>query len=156
MPGPATSTRGARTSRRRIDARTVEFTTGPLHREGITVEISMPADAVERPGWRKEISWWLADNFPYAVFPATLAGCFFSWFLRGRDPPGTGTIVVNYEAAGRLDAGRGGHARIDEQVDLRDISATIIDLAVRGYLKIEEVEFATPGPPRAATTGSSS
>ena len=30
---------------------------------------------------------------------------------------------------------------IDEQVDLRDISATIIDLAVRGYLKIEELEI---------------
>ncbi|MGZ3469998.1 MAG: DUF2207 domain-containing protein [Isosphaeraceae bacterium] len=131
--------RGKNFTMRAIDARTVEFTTGPLQpREGITVEISMPADAIAQPGWRKAISWWLADNFPYAVFPATLAGCFFFWFFRGRDLPGTGTIVVNYEAPAGLTPAEVG-TLVDEQVDLRDISATIIDLAVRGYLKIEEV-----------------
>ena len=131
--------RGKNFTKRALDARTVEFTTGPMQpREGITVEISMPADAVAKPGWSKEISWWLADNFPYAVFPATLAVCFFSWFFHGRDLPGTGTIVVNYEAPDGLTPAEVG-TLVDEQVDLRDISATIIDLAVRGYLKIEEV-----------------
>ncbi len=131
--------RGKNFAKRAIDARTVEFTTGPLQpREGITVEISMPADAVARPGWSKEITWWLVDNFPYAVFPATLALCFFSWFFHGRDLPGTGTIVVNYEAPDGLTPAEVG-TLVDEAVDLRDISATIIDLAVRGYLKIEEI-----------------
>ena len=72
-PGPATSTRdGKDFTKRVIDAQTVEFTTGPLRpREGITVEITMPSDAVARPGRWKEFTWWLTDNFPYAVFPAT-------------------------------------------------------------------------------------
>ena len=87
----------------------------------------------------KEFAWWLADNFPYAVFPATLAFCFVSWFFRGRDLPGTGTIVVNYESPDGLTPAEVG-TLIDEKVDLRDISATIIDLAVRGYLKIEEIQ----------------
>jgi uncharacterized protein (TIGR04222 family) len=132
------NTRGKAFTKRSIDARTVEFTTGPLKpREGITVEISMPADAVLRPGWGKELTWWLTDNFPYAVFPATLAACFLAWFVRGRDQPGTGTIVVNYEAPDELKPAEVG-TLVDERVDLRDISATIIDLAVRGYLKIQE------------------
>ena len=126
--------------KRRVDGRTIEFTAGPLRpREGITVEISMPSDAVARPGWVKELSWWLVDNFPYAIFPATLAFCFFSWFLRGRDLPGMGSIVVNYEAPDGLTPAEVG-TLVDEKVDMRDISASIIDLAVRGYLKIEEVK----------------
>jgi uncharacterized membrane protein YgcG len=131
--------RGKAFTKHLVDARTVEFTTLPLGpREGITVEISMTADTVSRPGWWKELSWWLTDNFPYAVFPATLALCFFSWLLRGRDLPGTGTIVVNYEPPDNLTPAEVG-TLVDERVDLRDISATIIDLAVRGYLKIEEL-----------------
>ena len=124
----------------RVDGRTLEFTAGPLRpREGITVEISMPSDAVARPGWAKELSWWVVNNFPYAIFPATLAFCFFSWFLRGRDLPGMGSIVVNYEAPDGLTPAEVG-TLVDEKVDLGDISATIIDLAVRGYLKIEEIK----------------
>src|SRR5208337_3825672 len=47
--------RGKNFTKRAIDARTVEFTTGPLQpREGITVEISMPADAVARPAGEKK------------------------------------------------------------------------------------------------------
>ncbi len=131
--------RGKNFTKTVIDARTVEFKTGPLQpREGITVEVTMPADAVARPGWSKELRWWLVDNFPYAVFPAALAGCVLAWYFRGRDLPGTGTIVVNYEAPEGLTPAEVG-TLVDEQVDLRDISATIIDLAVRGYLKIEEV-----------------
>ncbi len=135
--------RGKNFTKRAVDARTVEFTTGLLQpREGITVEISMPADTVARPGWRKEITWWLVDNFPYAVFPATLVFCFFSWFFHGRDLPGTGTIVVNYEAPDGLTPAEVG-TLVDEEVDLRDISATIIDLAVRGYLRMEELDSST-------------
>ena len=125
---------------RRIDSRTVEFATGLLRpREGISIEIVMPSDAVARPGWTKRLSWWLVDNFPYGVFPATLAACFLAWYLQGRDQPGMGTIVVHYEPPEDLRPAEVG-TLIDERVDLRDISATIIDLAVRGYLQIEEVE----------------
>ncbi|APW58845.1 DUF2207 domain-containing protein [Paludisphaera borealis] len=124
----------------RVDARTIEYETGPLRaREGITVELTMPSDAVAQPGWWQELRWWTVDNFPYIVFPATAAACFLAWFLRGRDLPGTGTIVVGYEPPDGLSPAEVG-TLIDERVDMVDISATIIDLAVRGYLKIEEVE----------------
>lgn len=126
-------------TKRRVDAQTLLFETGALRPgEGITVELTMPGDAVARPGWLKEASNWLFDNFPYAIFPATLVLCVAGWYYRGRDLPGRGTIVVNYEPPDKLSPAEVG-TLIDERVDLRDISAVIIDMAVRGYLKIEEV-----------------
>jgi uncharacterized membrane protein YgcG len=126
-------------TKKRADARTLLFETGALRSgEGITVEVTMPGDAVSRPGWLSEASAWLADNFPFGVFPATLGLCLAAWFYRGRDLPGRGTIVVNYEAPDQLSPAEVG-TLIDERVDQRDVSAVIVDLAARGYLKIEEV-----------------
>ena len=125
--------------KRRVDARTIEYETGRLAaREGITVEVTMPADAVARPGTARRLGWWLMDNFPYAVFPMTAGLCFLAWFTKGRDHPGMGTIVVGYEPPDGLSPAEVG-TLIDERVDLKDITATIIDLAVRGYLRIEDV-----------------
>ena len=126
-------------NKRRVDAHTLLFETGALGPgEGITIEVTMPGDAVSRPGWLSEAGAWLVDNFPYAIFPATLALCIGAWYFRGRDLPGRGTIVVNYEPPDKLSPAEVG-TLIDERVDQRDVSAVIIDLAVRGYLKIEEV-----------------
>ncbi|WP_165251341.1 DUF2207 domain-containing protein [Paludisphaera soli] len=125
--------------KRRVDARTIEYETGRLAaREGITVEVTMPADAVARPGFWRELRWWAVDNFPYIVFPITAGLCFFAWFTKGRDHPGLGTIVVGYEPPDGLTPAEVG-TLVDERVDLKDISATIIDLAVRGYVRIEDV-----------------
>jgi uncharacterized membrane protein YgcG len=126
-------------TKRRVDARTVAFDTNELRGgEGITVEVTMPGDAVARPGWVSEAFAWLVDNFPYAIFPATLFACIAAWFYRGRDLPGRGAIVVNYEPPDGFSPAEVG-TLIDERVDLRDISAVIIDLAARGYLTIKEI-----------------
>ena len=126
-------------TKRRVEARTIAFDTNELRGgEGITVEVTMPGDAVARPGWVSEALAWLVDNFPYAIFPATLFACIAAWFYRGRDLPGKGSIVVNYEPPDGLSPAEVG-TLIDERVDLRDISAVIIDLAARGYLTIKEI-----------------
>jgi uncharacterized membrane protein len=65
-----------------------------------------------------------------------LAG-FTWWWRKGRDAPGRGTIMPEYEppkAISPIEAG----AITDFRVDNRDITATIIDLARRGYIKIIE------------------
>jgi uncharacterized membrane protein YgcG len=126
-------------TKRRVDARTIAFETGTLRPgESITIDVTMLADAVARAAWTRELAWWLVDNFAYGLFPVTLAACLASWFFWGRDLPGRGAIVVGYEPPEGLGPAEVG-TLIDERVDLRDISAVIIDLAVRGYLKIEEV-----------------
>ena len=126
-------------TKKRVDAQTIAFETGALRPgEGIEVEVTMPGDAVSRPGWIREAGAWLVDNFPYAIFPATLALCLAAWYYRGRDLPGRGTIVVNYEPPDKLSPAEVG-TLIDERVDLKDISAVVIDLAARGYLTIKEI-----------------
>ena len=126
-------------TKRRIDARTIAFETGPLRPgEGITIEVSMPGDVVARPGLLRQIAWWLADNFVYGLIPIVLAACVAAWYFRGRDLPGRGTIVVNYEPPDGFGPAEVG-TLIDERVDLRDVSAILIDLAVRGYIKIAEI-----------------
>jgi uncharacterized membrane protein YgcG len=124
----------------RIDPKTVRFVSPPLQAgEGITVEIAMPDTAVSRPSLASRIAWWLADNFIYGLVPAGLAGAFGIWFLKGRDQPGRGSVVVNYEPPEGLGPAEVG-TLIDEKVDLRDISAVLIDLAVRGFISIQEVK----------------
>jgi hypothetical protein len=126
-------------TQRRVDAQSIAFSTGALKPgEGMTVEVTMPGDAVSRPGWASEAAAWLVDNFPYGIFPATLALCLAAWYYRGRDLPGRGSIVVNYQPPDGLSPAEVG-TLIDERVDLKDISAVIIDLAARGYLTIKEV-----------------
>jgi hypothetical protein len=126
-------------TKRRVDARTIAFETEALRSgDGITVEVTMPGDSVSRPGWMSEAAAWLVDNFPYAIFPTTLFACIAAWFYRGRDLPGRGSIVVNYEPPDGLSPAEVG-TLIDERVDLKDVSAVFIDLAARGYLTIKEV-----------------
>lgn len=107
--------------------------------EGITVDIGMPKDAVLEPSLGTRWLWWLSDNFIYGLIPLALAACLGLWYTRGRDEPGRGTIVVEYLPPDDLAPAEIG-TLIDERVDLRDLTATFIDLAVRGYLTIREIK----------------
>ncbi|MFQ5575969.1 MAG: DUF2207 domain-containing protein [Anaerolineae bacterium] len=64
-------------------------------------------------------------------------GVYALWYFRGRDEPAG--VVAEYisEPPGDLSPGTAG-TLVDEQADLQDILATLIDLARRGALRIEE------------------
>ncbi|MDP2587673.1 MAG: DUF2207 domain-containing protein, partial [bacterium] len=75
----------------------------------------------------------------YALLPVWVGiWLLIRWRKSGRDPKGSGTIIAQYEPPDELTPGALG-TLIDERADLKDLSATIVDLAVRGYLVIEEV-----------------
>ncbi len=123
----------------RIDDDTIMFTTEALRpREGISVEIGMPASAVSRPTFLQRLGWWLGDNFVYGVFLLVLVVCIRYWYVKGRDVPGRGTIVVQYEPPNDLGPAEVG-TLADERVNMHDISAVIIDFAVRGLIEIHEI-----------------
>lgn len=71
---------------------------------------------------------------PFLLIAGT-AGAY--WYRYGRDPKGRGVIVPEYEPPDVLKAIEAGTI-IDFKTDNRDITATIIDLAIRGYIKIIE------------------
>jgi uncharacterized membrane protein YgcG len=60
----------------------------------------------------------------------------FKYFRYGRDPRINRSIMVEYEPPENLKPAEIG-TLVDEYADDRDIVATIIDLAIRGYLKIK-------------------
>ena len=60
----------------------------------------------------------------------------YLWWTRGRDPA-RGAIAVQYEPPDKLTPGECG-TLVDDEAAMRDITATLVDLAVKGYLTIEQ------------------
>ena len=107
--------------------------------EGLTVAVAWPRGIVERPS----IAVWAArlalENWIVAAPLLALGLWIWQWSRRGRDPKGRGSIVVRYEAPEGVSPGEIGTV-VDEKVDTRDITATLVDLAVRGYVRVRVEE----------------
>ncbi|MEN8160942.1 MAG: DUF2207 domain-containing protein, partial [Myxococcota bacterium] len=99
--------------------------------KGVIAEPSRLARAIDRA--RDYLSGWLA--LPGLV----LAGLVAIWRRHGRDPVAGAAVPVRYEPPEGLSPAEVGTV-LDERTDLIDVSATILDLAVRGHLRIEETE----------------
>ncbi len=110
--------------------------------EGLTVVVGLPKGVILKQSIFKSMLYIIIDNwiigFPFIVFFVM----FNLWREKGRDPEGKGTIVAQFEAPGDLTPLEIGTI-MNEKVDNFEISAQIIDLAVRGYIKITKVEKET-------------
>lgn len=82
-----------------------------------------------------------AKPFAAVIIPILIlgGGGWLYWFRHGRDPKGRGTIVPQYDAPDGLKPVEVG-ALMDFRVDNKDITATIISLAIRRYIKIIETK----------------
>lgn len=103
--------------------------------EGLTIAVGWQHGLVNFPGPIRRTLTFLVDN--WIILTPFLA---LGWLWRryrpvGRDPAGRGTVMVRYEPPEGMSPGEIG-TLVDEKVDLRDITATVVDLAVRGYLRI--------------------
>ena len=117
----------------RIDVRTDR----PLgFREGLTIGIGWNAGVVRRPTAIDLAGMYLFANWPLFLPFFAFAFMYRRWNERGRDPE-MGSIEPRYEPPGGLTPAEVG-VIVDNRADLRDITATLIDLAVRGHLTIEE------------------
>lgn len=62
------------------------------------------------------------------------------WYAKGKDAPGRGTIAPEFAPPDpKLPVGLVGLV-LDERANVRELTATILSLAQRGYLRIEEYE----------------
>jgi hypothetical protein len=71
---------------------------------------------------------------PFGVFGLM----YWLWSRHGRDPRRQ-PVAVQYEPPGALTPAEVG-TLVDNRSDMRDITATIVDLAVRGFIKIKETQ----------------
>jgi Predicted membrane protein (DUF2207) C-terminal domain/Predicted membrane protein (DUF2207) N-terminal domain len=104
--------------------------------EGVTAVVGWDKGVVTEPTATQKTFGFLASNWPLGIPVAVLLGMFTIWYRVGRDPTRL-PIVVQYEPPASLTPAEAG-TLIDGRADMRDITATMVDLAVRGYLKIEE------------------
>jgi uncharacterized membrane protein YgcG len=113
-------------------------TTSPLDmRGGLTIDIFIPKGALSEPGQVTRAWWFLASNPAVLLPPWAFVVMFVLWWYKGRDPdPGLSVAPMYEPPAGMTPAEAG--TLVEDTIDSRDITSTIIDLAVRGYLKIEE------------------
>lgn len=111
--------------------------TRPLgFREGLTAVVGWDKGVVAEPDSFQQAGMVIQSNWPVA-FPVVIFGLMlYLWYTRGRDPRRR-PITVAYEPPEKLTPAELG-TLIDNSPDLRDITATLVDLAVRGFLRIEE------------------
>ena len=113
-------------------------TTSPLPmRGGLTIDVYIPKDILKEPSTLTWFFWFVSGN-PIVFLPlVTLAAMFTLWWLKGRDPDPGVSVAPMYEPPAGISPAEAG-TLLDDSIHPRDITSTIIDLAVRGYIKIEE------------------
>lgn len=126
--------------------------------EGVSLWVQMPPNTVGGPpptwqvgfdartDWENTYKPWV-DLGLLALGLLILAGgpvaLYLLWRLRGRDPQVD--AVPEYITAPPADLPPGiAGTLVDEQADVQDIIATVMDLARRGYLVIEETSETSP------------
>ncbi len=105
-------------------------------REGLTAVVGWDKGLVAEPGPLAAAWFFLRSNWPLSIPLAVLTVMGYLWYTRGRDPR-LRAIAVAYEPPEQLTPAEVG-TLVDNSPDLRDITATLVDLAVRGFVRIEE------------------
>ena len=113
--------------------------------EGFTVVYGWDKGLVYPPSSFRRFLWTinLSQNWVFIVPLLSLIVMVRLWYTRGRDPRVRESVTVmygppKYGETPLTPAEMG--ALVDESLDPRDITATIVGLAVKGYIKIEETK----------------
>jgi hypothetical protein len=104
---------------------------------GLTIDVYLPKDILKEPGAITRFFWFIGGN-PAVFLPlVTLAVMFPLWWYKGRDPDPGMSVAPMYEPPPGISPAEAG-TLLEDTIHPRDITSTMVDLAVRGYIKIEE------------------
>ncbi|WKZ29066.1 MAG: DUF2207 domain-containing protein [Patescibacteria group bacterium] len=106
--------------------------------EALTVAVGFPKGAVAEPPFWKRVLAWLRMYAVWFLPLAVLAFAYRAWRRHGADAP-LGTIVAQYEPPAGLSPAET-RALLSQSAQAKDLTSTIIDLAARGHLAIQESE----------------
>ncbi len=122
-----------------VNGNQVSFeTTNPLSmRGGLTIDVYIPNGVLEKPGIFTRAGWFLRSNGIVLLPVFSFVVMFTMWWYKGRDPESGLSVAPMYEPPKDMSPAEVG-SLVDDSVDARDVTSTIVDLAVRGYLHIEE------------------
>ena len=104
--------------------------------EGMTIAVGWDKGAVHEPSPASKAGLILRSNWPFGLPILALIIMGLLWYAIGRDPR-LRPIVARYKPPEGLTPAEVG-TLVDDSADMADVTATIVDLAVRGVLRIEE------------------
>ena len=106
------------------------------YHEGLTAVVGWDKGLVTAPTAVDRAMDTASSNWPLLIPIPVLLFAFWRWRRNGRDPRRR-PIAVQYEPPANVSPAEAG-TLLDNSADMRDITATLVDLAVRGYMRIEE------------------
>jgi uncharacterized membrane protein YgcG len=116
---------------------TAESTVPLPARGGLTVDVYIPQGILRAPSGLARFGRFVRSN-PILSLPLwAFAVMFLLWWFKGRDPNAGLSVAPMYEPPEGLRPAEAG-TLVDNSVDPRDITSVLVDLAVRGYIKIVE------------------
>ncbi len=111
--------------------------------EGMTIAVGWPKGAIAAPTWWDRLRYSVIPNGSWLLLFPLLALVYMwrEWWTKGRDPVVQAAIAVQYrppeEKGAPLTPALVG-TLVDERFDQRDLTAAIMSLGAKGYLRIEE------------------
>lgn len=115
-------------------------TTTDLRAEnGLTLVLGIPKGTLTENSLSQNVLWFIQDNWIFGLPIVLWIFLHIFWLRKGRDPKLQQAVIPEYEAPEGLRPGEVG-TLWDEKAETKDISATLIDLAVRGFIKIRALE----------------
>lgn len=120
------------------DSVEVTFDKPLLFHQGLTAVVGWDKGFVHAPSVLQILALYARSNWPLALPVFVLLIMFWLWWTRGRDPE-RDAVTVQYEPPDKLTPGECG-TLVDGEAAMRDITATLVDLAVKGYFTIEQIE----------------
>ena len=106
------------------------------YHQGLTIAVAFDKGFVHEPTALDKAALFLRSNWPLGIPLFAFVLMFYAWWTRGRDPR-LRPITAQFDPPDQLTPGEVG-TLVDNAANMRDTTATIVDLAVRGFLVIEE------------------
>jgi uncharacterized membrane protein YgcG len=107
--------------------------------EEATVVIGIQKGIIDKLTVGERIGWFLMDNWVLFLPVITLFWAGRRWWKYGRDPEGQGTIIPYYDTPNKLSVAESSVVMYNG-LRSKDISAMIIQLAVKGFIKIKQAK----------------
>ena len=108
------------------------------YRQGLTAVVGFDKGFVQPPSAGEQFTRFLRSNLPLFIPVIAFFVMLWLWWTRGRDPARNANSV-QYEPPDKLTPCECG-TLVDNEAAMRDITATLVDLAVKGYMTIEQID----------------
>ncbi|MFO7806893.1 MAG: DUF2207 domain-containing protein [Candidatus Moraniibacteriota bacterium] len=107
--------------------------------EGMTVAVKFPKGFIEEPTKEEKAGKLFSDNWGFLIPIPVFLLMLFLWINKGREINLNKTTIAQYEIPDNLTPGEVGYL-LKEKYSSSFVSADMVNLAVKGYLKIKEIE----------------